>query len=99
MTARALHFKDLLGTDLPVVQAPMAGVQDSALAIAVCRTGGLGSLPAALLKPAALERELGLLSDATTRSYNVNFFCHVSPRREKTRDDAWRQLLAPYYKE
>ena len=35
----------LLGIELPIVQAPMAGVQGSALAIAVCNAGGLGSLP------------------------------------------------------
>lgn len=33
----------------PLIQAPMAGVQDAALAIAVCQQGGLGSLPAAML--------------------------------------------------
>ncbi|EPA0456378.1 2-nitropropane dioxygenase, partial [Vibrio fluvialis] len=35
---------ELLGSELPIIQAPMAGVQDSALAIAVCEAGGLGSL-------------------------------------------------------
>ncbi|HWH84464.1 MAG TPA: nitronate monooxygenase, partial [Burkholderiaceae bacterium] len=44
---------DLLGTALPVIQAPMAGVQGSALAIAVCEAGGLGSLPCAMLSPQA----------------------------------------------
>ena len=38
-----------LGLELPFVQAPMVGVQDSALAIAVSNCGGLGSLPAAML--------------------------------------------------
>lgn len=33
----------------PLIQAPMAGVQDNRLALAVCRAGGLGSIPAALL--------------------------------------------------
>jgi nitronate monooxygenase len=36
---------------LPRVQAPMAGAQDSRLAIAVCKAGGLGSLPCAMLSP------------------------------------------------
>ena len=38
-----------LGLELPVIQAPLAGVQDSRLALAVCAAGGLGSLPAAML--------------------------------------------------
>ena len=48
----------LLGTGLPLIQAPMAGVQDEALALAVARAGGLGSLPCALLDPARLEAAL-----------------------------------------
>ena len=40
----------LLGTELPIIQAPMAGVQGSALAIAVSTAGGLGSLPCAMLR-------------------------------------------------
>ena len=35
----------LLGIDLPIVQAPMAGVQGQALAVSVGKAGGLGSLP------------------------------------------------------
>lgn len=42
---------DLFGIDLPIVQAPMAGSQGSALAIAVSNAGGLGSQPCAMLAP------------------------------------------------
>ena len=41
-----MRLTDLLGVELPVIQAPMAGVQDAALAVAVCNAGGVGSLPA-----------------------------------------------------
>jgi nitronate monooxygenase len=40
---------DLFGIEHPIIQAPMAGAQGSALAIAVSEAGGLGSLPCALL--------------------------------------------------
>ena len=40
----------LLGIELPLIQAPMAGVQGSALALAVSQAGALGSLPCALLR-------------------------------------------------
>jgi nitronate monooxygenase len=40
---------ELLRIGLPLIQAPMAGVRGSALAIAVSNAGGLGSLPCALL--------------------------------------------------
>ena len=46
----------LLGIDLPILQAPMAGVQGSALTVAVSNAGGLGALPCAMLRPDALRR-------------------------------------------
>ena len=66
----------LLGTGLPLIQAPMAGVQDEALALAVARAGGLGSLPCALLEPARLEAALQAFS-ALPPPINLNFFCHT----------------------
>jgi nitronate monooxygenase len=89
----------LLGTQLPLVQAPMAGVQGHALAAAVSNAGALGSLPAAMLSPAALEAELAALRAATDRPFNVNFFCHADPQPDLAREAAWRARLAPYYAE
>lgn len=90
-------FQASLGMDLPIIQAPMAGVQGSALAIAVCNAGGLGSLPCAMLSPEALRKELGELSTQTSRPFNVNFFCHTPPQPDAAREAAWRKALAPYY--
>jgi nitronate monooxygenase len=39
-----MTLQQLVGVALPIVQAPMAGVQGSALAAAVSNAGGLGSL-------------------------------------------------------
>ncbi|TMG98898.1 MAG: nitronate monooxygenase [Betaproteobacteria bacterium] len=89
----------LLGTELPLIQAPMAGVQGSALAIAVSNAGGLGSLPCAMLSLEALRNELVALRAGTRRPYNVNFFCHTHPLPDAARDAAWRDALAPYYRE
>ena len=88
-----------LGTELPIIQAPMAGVQGSALAIAVSNAGGLGSLPAAMIDPATLRSELAAITAGTSKPYNVNFFCHPTPARAEEREAAWRALLAPYYRE
>jgi nitronate monooxygenase len=92
-------MNDLLGIETPIIQAPMAGVQGSALAIAVCNAGGLGSLPCAMLTPDALRKELAAITAATDQPYNVNFFCHQPPTAEPARETAWRQLLAPYFTE
>jgi nitronate monooxygenase len=89
-------------TALPIIQAPMAGVQGSALAIAVSKAGGLGSLPCAMLTTQQMRDELQCLSTQTLNDgqplpYNVNFFCHVPPTPDAARDAAWRALLSPYY--
>ncbi|MBL8372617.1 MAG: nitronate monooxygenase [Burkholderiaceae bacterium] len=88
----------LLGTEFPLIQAPMAGAQGSALALAVSGAGALGSLPAAMLTPYALRAELAVLA-ASGRPCNVNFFCHTPPEPDAAREAAWRATLAPYYAE
>lgn len=88
-----------LGTALPLIQAPMAGVQGHALAAAVCHAGGLGSIPAAMLSLDALRTELTHLTALTDKPYNVNFFCHTPPEPDAARDAVWQQALQPYYAE
>jgi len=89
----------MLGTELPIIQAPMAGVQVSALAIAVSNAGGLGALPCAMLTAEAMRKELEAIRAATRKPYNVNFFCHTPPTPSAERESAWRAALAPYYRE
>jgi nitronate monooxygenase len=93
------QHRDLLGVELPVLQAPMAGVQDSALCIAVSNAGGLGSLPCGLLSPATLSAELAAIRAGTDKPYGVNFFCHTMPPPDAVREAAWRALLLPYFEE
>jgi nitronate monooxygenase len=88
-----------LGSELPLIQAPMAGFQGAALAIAVCKAGGLGSLPCAMLTVEAMRKELAAIRAATDRPYNVNFFTHTPPAPDARREAAWRAALAPYYQE
>jgi nitronate monooxygenase len=91
-------LQDLLGTEWPIIQAPMAGVQGSALTVAVSNAGGLGSLPCAMLDLGALSKELGAITAQTSKPYNVNFFCHQPPQPKAEREAAWRGALAPYYR-
>ena len=77
----------------------MAGVQGSALTIAVSNAGGLGSLPCAMLSLDAMRAELAAITSGTSRPYNVNFFCHAPPDPDQEREIAWRNLLRPYYDE
>ncbi len=77
----------------------MAGAQDHRLAAAVCGAGGLGSVPAAMLSPQALQAELHALQTATGAPFNVNFFCHANPEPDAQQQSRWHQALAPYYRE
>ena len=88
----------LLGVALPLIQAPMAGVQDEALAIAVSEAGALGSMPCALLSHANLEAALERFAQLS-RPINLNFFCHDMAEPDPTQEQRWRSALAPYYRE
>ncbi len=90
---------ELLNLTFPVIQAPMAGSQGSALALAVSHAGGLGSLPAATLGLDALAAELQVLQGLGGRPYNVNFFCHTPPQPDATREARWNQALTPFYEQ
>ncbi len=94
-----MNIQQLFGIELPIVQAPMAGVQGGAMAVAVSHAGGLGSLPCAMLTPDALRSELQWITAQTRRPYNLNFFCHVPPAPDAAREARWRATLAPYYAE
>ena len=90
---------DLIGIELPIIQAPMAGAGGSAMAIAASEAGGLGSLPCAMLEASEARAEIGSIRQRTSKPLNVNFFCHTRARRDLDRDAAWKERLAAYYVE
>lgn len=99
MTPNCASFARALGIKLPIIQAPMAGVQGSALAVAVSNVGGLGSLPCAMLTPEAMHNELTAIAAGTARPFNVNFFCHTPPQPNADQERGWRETLSPYFAE
>jgi len=90
---------DFLDIELPIIQAPMAGAQASAMAIAVSNAGGLGSLPCAMLTAEGLRTELEAMRTQAGKPFNVNFFCHAAPVVDSGRESAWRAALTPYYRQ
>jgi nitronate monooxygenase len=94
-----MTLQQLLDIELPIIQAPMAGVQLSAMAIAVSEAGGLGSLPCAMLGSEALRKELAAITAQTRKPYNLNFFAHRAPPADDAREAQWREQLSPYYRE
>ncbi len=93
------RFRDLLGVEIPIIQAPMAGAAFADMAVAVAEAGALGSLACGMLTPAQMREEIALIRRQTSRPINVNFFCHHAPRFEAEREAAWRKRLEPYYHE
>ena len=94
-----MKLTELLGIDLPILQAPMAGAHGSALTIAVSNAGGLGSLGCAMLTPDGIRAELTAIRAKTSKPFNVNFFCHTAPAPDAQREGQWRAMLTPYYNE
>lgn len=93
-----MSLATVLGTAHPLVQAPLAGVQDERLALAASAAGALGSLPAAMLSAEQLHSKLQALQ-ASGLPYSVNFFSHTPPAPNPAQDAAWQQALQPYYAE
>ena len=88
-----------LKLELPIIQAPMAGVQDSSLAIAVSNAGGLGTLPCAMYTPEQIHSELETIANNCDKPFNVNFFCHKPLPIDDERERQWRTELTPFYRE
>src|ERR1700722_13588240 len=76
------RFVKLLGIELPIIQAPMAGAALSDMVVAVSEAGGLGSLACALLSMEKARKELESIRRRTSRPINANFFCHQPPPNE-----------------
>jgi nitronate monooxygenase len=91
--------RTIMFSTIPIIQAPMAGTQGPELCIAVCKAGGLGSLPCAMLTPKTLREQIASVRAETTAPFNVNFFTHKPPRPDTDVQRRWLERLAPYYAE
>ena len=90
-------FLDLVGSEHPIVQAPMAGAGGVDLCVAAMKGGALGSLPCAMLSPDQVRAQVAEVRGRASGPLNLNFFCHEMPA--KADDSPWRALLRPYYDE
>ena len=69
-------FLDLLQTDLPIIQAPMAGTSSPALAAAVADAGALGSIAVGATNAPGAQKMIADFRARSHRSLHVNVFCH-----------------------
>lgn len=90
-------FLERLGLRYPIIQAPMAVVSTPALAAAVSEAGGLGSLA---LGASSVEQARQLIAQTqalTDKAFNVNVFCHLTPKRNQANERAWVEYLSPQF--
>jgi len=72
-------FCELLGVDLPIVQAPIGSATTPALAAAVSNAGGLGMLAGTWRDPDSLRRMVRETHERTGRPFGVNLVLRWPP--------------------
>jgi len=89
----------LFSIEHPILLAPMAGVADADLAIAVAQGGGLASLPCAMLSVDKAREQINIIRQRVSAPLNMNFFCHTAVDADAIREAGWKRRLASYYDE
>jgi nitronate monooxygenase len=90
-------FLRCVGIDLPIIQAPMAGVSTPEMAAAVSNAGGLGSIGVGSIDAEATRQMIAAVRAKTARPFNVNVFCHQPAATDSTREAAWLARLEPEF--
>lgn len=90
---------DLFKIEVPIVQAPMAAVQDADVMIGAAQGGALASLPCAMISVDKAREQINIVRQRVTAPVNMNFFCHTAVNADPAREAGWRKRLEAYYKE
>src|SRR5205085_7138185 len=91
------QFLHKLGIELPIIQAPMAGVSTPEMAAAVSNAGGLGSVGVGSVDAEAARQMIAAVRSRTDRPFNVNVFCHRPAAADAAREAAWLARLGPEF--
>ncbi|GAB5439613.1 NAD(P)H-dependent flavin oxidoreductase [Falsiruegeria mediterranea] len=90
---KSTEFCSRLNLQVPIIQAPMAGVSTPAMAASVSTSGGLGSLG---VGAATVDGARAMIQEAqslTDGFINANVFCHRPARADEGLDAAWLERL------
>jgi nitronate monooxygenase len=87
----------LLDIQLPIIQAPMAGVSSPAMAAAVTNAGGLGSIGVGATNATGARAMIKAVRELSSGSLNVNVFCHAPARADAAIEIAWLDKLRPLF--
>lgn len=97
MSTATSTLLELLQIDLPIIQAPMAGISSPALAAAVSNAGALGSIGVGATDAVGATRMINAVRERSVRSLNVNLFCHRPARADNATEHARIERLRPYF--
>lgn len=86
-----------IGMQRPIIQAPMTGSDTPALAAAVSRAGGLGSLGCGARSPVAMREAAAAVRAATDQPFAMNLFVLDTPSPDAAEVRAALERLAPLY--
>lgn len=91
---RAQDFAQRLGTRVPVLMAPMAGVPSVALAAAVAQAGAMAALGALLMDRSAIEDWVARYRAASTGPLQINLWVpDPAPQRDPQHEARLREFL------
>ncbi len=88
---------ETLGIALPIIQAPMAGVSSPAMAAAVSNAGALGSIGVGATDAQGARRMISEVRARSSRSLNINVFCHQPAQADAALELAWLARLLPHF--
>lgn len=83
-----------LGIRLPIIQAPMAGVDTPKLAAEVSNAGGLGSLGIGAMSVEQGRKAIRQTRELTNNPFNVNIFCNERPVHNEEVEKKWISSLS-----
>lgn len=88
---------ELLHIDVPIIQAPMAGISTPEMAAAVSNAGALGSIGVGVTNATGARQMIAAFRERSRRSLNVNVFCHAPARTDRAREARWIERLRPEF--
>ncbi|MFN8658493.1 MAG: nitronate monooxygenase [Candidatus Obscuribacterales bacterium] len=86
-----------LGIEVPIIQAPMAGVSTPEMAAAVCNASALGSIGVGATNADGARSMIRATQQLTAKPFNVNLFCHQPATQHTERETQWIERLRPTF--
>lgn len=90
-------FLRKIGIELPIFQAPMAGVSTPAMAAAVSNAGALGAIGVGATDAEGTRRMIAEVRVMSPRPFQVNVFCHQPAVADAVREAEWLDRLRPEF--